>query len=129
MLAIDTNVIVRYLTGDHPHQAAQAQALIDGEDVYVCITVLLETEWVLRSAYGFARARLAEALRAFAGLPRVTLEDAALATKALDWMGRGLDFADALHLAAAQGCKAFVSFDQRFAATANPLSDVKVRVP
>ncbi len=129
MLAIDTNVIVRYLTGDHPHQAAQAQALIDGEDVYVCITVLLETEWVLRSAYGFARARLAEALRAFAGLPRVTLEDAALATKALDWMGRGLDFADALHLAAAQGCEAFVSFDQRFAATANPLSDVKVRVP
>lgn len=129
MLAIDTNVIVRYLTGDHPQQAAQAQALIDGEDVYVCITVLLETEWVLRSAYGFARARLAEALRAFAGLPRVTLEDAALATKALDWMGRGLDFADALHLAAAQGCEAFVSFDQRFAATANPLSDVKVRVP
>ena len=129
MLAIDTNVIVRYLTGDHPHQAAQAQALIDGEDVYVCITVLLETEWVLRSAYGFARARLAEALRAFAGLPRVTLEDAALATKALDWMGRGLDFADALHLAAAQGCEAFVSFDQRFAGTANPLSDVKVRVP
>jgi predicted nucleic-acid-binding protein len=96
MLAIDTNLIVRYLTGDHPQQAAQAKTLIDGEDVFVCTTVLLETEWVLRSVYGFARARLAEALRGFAGLPRVTLEDAALAAKALGWMGRGLDFADAL---------------------------------
>ncbi len=129
MLAIDTNLIVHYLTGDHPQQAVQAKALIDGEDVFVCTTVLLETEWVLRSVYGFARARLAEALRAFAGLPRVTLEDAALAAKALDRMGRGLDFADALHLARAEGWYAFVSFDQRFAAAAKFLSAVKVRTP
>jgi predicted nucleic acid-binding protein len=95
----------------------------------LCTTVLLEAEWVLRSVYGFARARLAEALRGFAGLPRVTLEDAALAAKALGWMGRGLDFADALHLARADGCDAFISFDQRFAAAANLLSEVKVRMP
>jgi predicted nucleic acid-binding protein len=129
MLAIDTNLIVRYLTGDHPQQAAQAKALIDGADVFVCTTVLLETEWVLRSVYGFARARLAEALRAFAGLPQVTLEDAAIAARALDWMGRGLHFADALHRARARDCEAYVSFDQRFAAAANPLSEVKVRTP
>jgi predicted nucleic acid-binding protein len=52
-----------------------------------------------------------------------------LAAKALDWTRAGLDFADALHLAKAEGCEAFVSFDQRFAAVANTLSGVKVRAP
>jgi predicted nucleic acid-binding protein len=129
MLAIDTNLIVRYLTGDHPEQSAKAKALIDGEDLFVCTTVLLETEWVLRSVYGYAPAQLARALRAFAGLPRVTLEDPALAAKALDWMDSGMDFADALHLAKAEGCEAFISFDQRFAVAANAVSEVKVRAP
>ena len=44
MLAIDTNIIVRYLTADHPEQSPKAKALIDHEDVFVCTTVLLETE-------------------------------------------------------------------------------------
>jgi len=129
MLAVDTNVVVRYLTGDHPEQFANAKALIDGEDLFVCTTVLLETEWVLRSVYGYRPAQLARALRAFAGLPRITLEDPALAAKALDWMAGGMDFADALHLAKAEGCEAFISFDQRFATAANPVSEVKVRAP
>ena len=129
MLAVDTNIIVRYLTADHPEQFAKASALIHGEDVYVCSTVLLEAEWVLRRGYRFSRDQVSAALTAFAGLPRVTLEDAGLAAKALEWMRSGLDFADALHLAKAAGCDAFVSFDQRFAAVANTLSEMKVRTP
>ena len=129
MLAVDTNIIVRYLTADHPEQFAKASALIRGEDVYVCTTVLLETEWVLRGGYRFSRDQIIVALTAFAGLPRVTLEDPALASKALNWMRTGMDFADALHLAKAEGCEAFVSFDQRFAAVANALSQVKVQAP
>ena len=129
MLAVDTNVIVRYLTADHPEQFAKASALIQGEDVYVCSTVLLETEWVLRRGYRFSRDRISAALTAFAGLPRVTLEDAALAAKALEWMRSGLDFADALHLAKARGCDALASFDQHLVTIANALSEVKVRAP
>ena len=129
MFAVDTNVIVRYLTRDDAEQFAKASALIRSEDVFVCTTVLLETEWVLRRSYRFGRERISAALAAFAGLPRVTLEDAAAAAKALDWMRRGMDFADALHLAKALECEAFVSFDQRFAAVANALSEVKVRAP
>jgi len=127
MLAIDTNVVVRYLTGDHPQQARKARALIDSEHVFVCTTVLLETEWVLRSVYGFTPAKVAKALSAFAGLPSVMLEDAAMIAKALDWTARGMDFADALHLAKAQGSEAFVSFDRRFARAAKELSDVEIR--
>jgi predicted nucleic-acid-binding protein len=83
--------------------------------VYVCTTVLLEAELVLRRAYRFGRQRVFAALAAFAGLSRVTLEDPALAAKALDCTRQGMDFADALHLVKAQGCEAFVSFDQRLA--------------
>jgi predicted nucleic-acid-binding protein len=129
VLAVDTNVVVRYLTRDDAEQFAKASALIGSNDVYVCTTVLLETEWVLRRGYRFSRQRIIAALGAFAGLPRVTLEDPGLAAKALDWTRHGMDFADALHLAKAQGCQAFVSFDQRLAAVANAMSDLKVRAP
>jgi predicted nucleic-acid-binding protein len=129
VLAVDTNVVVRYLTGDDVEQFAKANALIGGENVYVCTNVLLETEWVLRRAYRFSSERVVAALTAFSGLPRVTLEDPALAAKALESTRHGMDFADALHLAKAQGCEAFVSFDQRLATVANPLSDLKIRAP
>src|SRR5664280_2318045 len=98
MLAIDTNIIVRYLTGDHPKQSAAAKALIGGKDVFVCTTVLMETEWVLRSVYGFPADRIDKAFIAFGGLARVTLENARSVAKALAWMQAGMDFADALHL-------------------------------
>jgi predicted nucleic-acid-binding protein len=129
MLAIDTNLVVRYLTGDHPAQSAKARKLIDNRDVFVATTVFLESEWVLRSVYGYDPGIVAGALTAFAGLPRVTLEDPAATAKALAWTARGLDFADALHLAKAEGCEAFVSFDRGLAKRANALGTVKVRAP
>src|SRR5690349_13244724 len=99
MLAIDTNLVVRYLTGDHPRQSPRARKLIDGEQVFVAVTVALEAEWVLRSVYDYRPADVARALRAFAGLPTVTLEDEALVATAIDLAEKGMDFADALHLA------------------------------
>ena len=129
MLAVDTNIIVRFLTDDDREQSARAQALVSKEDLFVSTTVLLETEWVLRRVYGYARTEVIRELRRFAGLPRSTLEEPGLVATALDWGERGMDFADALHLAKAEGCDAFISFDQRLAATANLLSEVKVRAP
>jgi predicted nucleic acid-binding protein len=129
MLAVDTNVIVRYLADDHPEQSSRARALIDREDVFVCTTVLLETEWVLRSVHRYDAAQLAAALRAFAGLPHVRLEETGPVRQALDWMEAGLDLADALHLAKAAGCDAFVTFDRRFARVANRFDSVRVQTP
>lgn len=129
MRAIDTNVVVRYLTGDHPQQSKKAKALIEGETVFVATTVLLETEWVLRGVYGLGQPDVVRALRAFAGLSTVTLEDASLAARALDWSAQGMDFADALHLARASACAAFQTFDRRFVSAAGKLADIEVRVP
>ena len=129
MRAIDTNVLVRFLTGDDPAQGAKARRLVEAGDIFVATSVLLETEWVLRSAYGFATDRIVQALRDFAGLPGVTLEDPLLAARALDWAAQGLDFADALHLGRAEGCSAFMSFDRRLAKVAGRMAGVRVVAP
>jgi predicted nucleic-acid-binding protein len=114
MLAIDTNLIVRYLTGDHPSQSARARNLIDGQPVFASVTVMLEVEWVLRSAYGYRPVDIARALRAFAGLPTVTIEDAAIVATTLDHAEKGMDFADALHLGRSAHCDGFATFDRKF---------------
>ena len=129
MRAVDTNVIVRFLTGDDPAQAKRARALIEAGDILIATTVLMECEWVLRSGYGFAPQKIVAALRALAGLPGVALEDPPLVARALDWTEQGLDFADALHLGRAHGCAAFMSFDRRLANAAARLSDVEVVAP
>lgn len=129
MLAVDTNVIVRFLTRDDPRQFAKADALIRDENIYVCVTVLLETEWVLRSMYGYTRRRIAEALSDFSALPRVIVEDPTAVAEALEWAVGGMDFADALHLARTRHCNAFVSFDRRLAAAASSVGTPVVRAP
>ena len=114
MQAVDTNVVVRYLTGDNAGQTARAKAAIDAGDVFVSTTVLLESAWMLRSTYDFAEEEVATALRAFAGLPGVSVERPGPTAEALDRVEKGMDFADALHLAAAARCEALLTFDRRF---------------
>ena len=115
MIAVDTNVLVRFLVRDDAKQAARAAELIRGHEVWVSKTVLLETEWVLRSLYGFSPERLEGALRALAGLGTIFLEDEVAVAKALDWFKAGLDFADALHLASAGNARQFATFDRKLA--------------
>lgn len=129
MLAIDTNVVVRFLAGDHPDQSARARALIERQKVLAPTTVVLESESVLRGAYGLAKADVLAALRAFAGLPNVTLQEPERVAAALKWADGGMDFADALHLAAAADCEAFVTFDQEMAKASEGLSTPAIREP
>jgi predicted nucleic-acid-binding protein len=129
MLAIDTNVVVRYLANDDTEQAARAHRLLARHDVVVPLTVLLESEWVLRTVFGFPAADVVRALRGFAGLARVTIEGADIAAQALTWAERGLDFADALHLAAARSHGGFVTFDKALARAARRLGAPTVREP
>lgn len=127
MLAIDTNLIVRYLTGDHPKQSTRARRLIDAGGIYVGVTVMLEAEWVLRSVYEFRPGDVCRALRAFAGLPGTTIEDEALVATALDRVERGMDFADALHLGKASHCEAMVTFDRKLIKAAKAVGVETVR--
>lgn len=129
MRAIDTNVVVRFLTADDPGQARAARRVIEAGDVFIGTTVLLESEWVLRSGYGFGATEIADGLAGLAGLAGITVEEPAELAQALDWMREGADFADALHLARAAHCDAFVTFDRKLAKRAKQLGGIAVEVP
>ena len=127
MLAIDTNLVVRYLTGDHPVQSIRARSLIDGQSVFVPVTVMLEVEWVLRSTYEYSPQEVAGALKNFGGLATVTVEDGAMVAAALDLAEQGMDFADALHIGRSAHCDGFVTFDRKLVRTAKASGHVGVQ--
>ena len=66
MIALDTNVLVRYLVRDDQHQAEAARALLESLTIerpgYVCREVAVELVWVLERAYAFPRDRIATVL-------------------------------------------------------------------
>ncbi|KAF1049479.1 type II toxin-antitoxin system VapC family toxin [Xylophilus sp.] len=115
MLAVDTNVVVRFLVDDEPAQHRRAVAMLSGHVVWLSRTVLLETEWVLRGAFGFEPGEIAAALRQLTRLSGVRCEDAAAVDAAIGALEAGMDFADALHFAAsASADEGFATFDARF---------------
>lgn len=122
MIAVDTNVLVRYLTNDDAEQARRALTLLGNADgVFVAKTVLLETEWVLRAVYALAPSAIRKALLHVCGLPTVAVEDGRAITHALDAYGQGLDFADALHYASSPASEVFYTFDEKFVRSAAKL--------
>ena len=126
--AVDTNILVRFFAADDEKQSPVARALIVGAEIFVPTTVVLETEWVLRSAYGFARSAIANSLRMLGGLPGVTFEQSGEVAQALEWLEQGMDFADALHLTRTTHCDALATFDRKLAKRAKVLGAPPVEV-
>lgn len=129
MIAIDTNVLVRLLVADDPGQARRARRLVENSEVFVPASVVLEAEWVLRSAYGFGAAAISSAFRGFLGLANVTPQSPAILAQALDAYDAGLDFADALHLCSSHEATTFYTFDRRLIRGARGLSIAVEAVP
>ena len=113
MIAVDTNVLVRLLTGDDPAQTQRAAELFAQESILVPKTVLLETEWVLRYSYELSPTVILTAFRKVLGLPQVTVEDGNALVEALARYEEGMDFADALHLCRSTHCENFLTFDRK----------------
>ena len=108
MAAVDTNVLVRYVVQDDVAQGAAAARLIrrsvqSGSPLFVPVTVLLELEWVLRSAFGFDKAEVMRTLSRLLGSYELGFESEGAVEAALASFERGgHDFADCLHAALAQ---------------------------
>jgi predicted nucleic-acid-binding protein len=131
MIVVDTNIVVRFLVDhDDAGQRRAAAATMAGGDVLLQTGVLLETEWVLRSRYGFKRTDIVAALRALMGLDGISTENSDEVQRALDWHGAGLDLADALHLAGTRPNDVFVTFDRGLIRQAGRLAGAPpVRAP
>ena len=121
MLGIDTNVLVRFLLRDDEAQFQKANKLIQwevtaGRGVLVSQLVLLETEWVLRSRYGFSKIQLLEVIASSLDTRDIQLEDEQSVEEAIyQWKEANADFADCLIAARHRrlGCSATATLDAR----------------
>ena len=122
MIAIDTNVLVRYLVRDDAEQAEAARALLEGltreRPGFVCREVSIEVVWVLERAYGFTRADIADVLLELVATDCLVFESADEVTRAvLRYRQGGPGFSDLMILAAAYRAEAvpLYTFDARLA--------------
>lgn len=111
--AVDTNVLLRFLVDDGSEHVASARRIFAKELVFVPLSVMLESEWVLRSNFGFGRSQICDAFDRLLGLDTVTIQEIGTVEDALSSMRDGMDFADALHLYSSASCEVFYTFDKK----------------
>jgi predicted nucleic acid-binding protein len=113
---VDSNVIVRHLTGDPPDLAARASAMLAGADELLLPDLILaEVVYVLESFYEVPRERVAQLLRAVVAFEPLRTLDPALLLRALEvYETARIDFAEAYLVASAEtaGIDDIVSFDR-----------------
>ena len=120
MIAVDTNIFVRYLVQDDPFQGAIAtntleNTLTSENPGFVSLVAVLELDWVLRTQYGFSPLIAANAIAALMSLPNLVFESDAAVRTALAF--KHGDLADnILHeVGQTNGCTKTVTFDKKFA--------------
>lgn len=113
---IDTNILVRHLTGDPPAMAARATAYLGAEtELLLTDLVAAETVYVLESFYDAPRDQVAQAVRSLVAFDSVVCVDAALLLRAIEvYETDRIDFAEAYLVACAEstGIGKIASFDQ-----------------
>ena len=112
MIALDTNILARYLLNDPPAQSDLAEKLLLGpEKCTAPITVFLELVWVLESC-DCDRMAIIKSIRLLCGLENFKPQNLESLFYALSWYGDGMDFADAIHLALSLKESEFKTFDK-----------------
>jgi len=113
---VDTNILVRHLTGDPPGQARRATRYLEtAEELLLSDLIAAEVAYVLESYYEVPRTRVAETLRAILAFPAIRVVDTDLLRRAIEvYEVDRLDFADAYLVASAErtGIGVIASFDR-----------------
>ncbi len=113
---VDTNILIRHLTGDPADMAARATAFLAGaNELLLADLIVAETIYVLESFYQAPRSQVADAMRSLLAMDSVVAVDPALLLRAVEVyeMDR-LDFAEAYLVAQAEstGVRDIASFDK-----------------
>ena len=111
MIALDTNVLVRFLVRDDEEQASAANKLLTSLTAeapgFVCREVVVELVWVLERAYGFPRDQIADVLEHLVSTEVLVIEAADdVAQAAFRYRAAGAGFSDLMILAAAERAQA-----------------------
>ena len=122
MIALDTNVLVRYLVRDEAEQAEAARSLLESLTAerpgFVCREVIVELAWVLERAYGYSRTQIATVLEQLVVTESLIIEAADdVARAAFRYRPDSVGFSDLMILAAAErsGARPLYTFDQKAA--------------
>jgi predicted nucleic-acid-binding protein len=130
-IAIDTNVLVRYLTWDNEAQAELAAAVIeDGETIAISTIVLCELAWVLKRAYRYQPDEIADAIQRIITSRNVDVDRPA-AEAGLRLLDRGGDFADGVVCTdtTRTKCRCVATFDRDFARLLEPDQVMLLQTP
>jgi predicted nucleic-acid-binding protein len=127
VIALDTNVLVRYLVRDDPRQTRAATRVVETSCTVetpglVTLVVLCELVWVLERGYRYSRVQIAALVRGLLAADDLSIERSELAWQALNAFEEGpADFADYVigGIGREAGAEATVTFDRR--AGASPL--------
>ena len=122
MIGLDTNVLIRLLTGDDQVAQAKARAFIQRScspdaPAYVNRVVLVETVWVLESTYAYTRQQVAEAIDVLLRTSTIETEQSDSVWSALRAYRKGADFADVIiaDVNLRAGCSKTMTFDRKAA--------------
>ena len=119
MIGLDTNILARYYIDDESDTEATKQHFLakklieSGKPLFVSKTVMLELEWVMRGYYHFKVPEISLVFKNLLSQPHISIEDEVAIKQAVISFDKGLDFADALHLASSKHCTEFSSFDDK----------------
>lgn len=113
---VDTNILVRHLTGDPPAMAKRATDFLRSESELLLTDVIAaEMVYVLESFYDAPRGQVADALQALVAFDSIVCVDAALLLRAIEvYEVERIDFAEAYLVASAEstGVNRVASFDR-----------------
>jgi len=113
---VDTNVLVRHLTGDPPEMAKRATAyLAAASELFLTDLVVAETVYVLESFYKAPRDQIADAMRSLLAMQAIVTVDPSLLLRATEvYETERIDFAEAYLVACAEstGVSRVASFDR-----------------
>jgi len=116
MTAIDTNVLVRYLTRDDDRQFQRVLQMLNRKQAtfFVCDLVLAETDWVLRSLYAWSVEEVADAFALLTTIHNLVFENESRLRSSLKALREGADLADELIVRTCRdfGAKGFTTFDK-----------------
>jgi len=97
VIAIDTNVLVRYYIDDDHAQHKKTKRFFDENDIFINNIVILETFWVLANVYHLSRTKTGEIFDHLKRLSNISFENETVFARALvEYRDNGCDFADAL---------------------------------
>ena len=121
MKGIDTNLIIRFLSGDDEQQAKKVYNIfkkteLDKNELFVPLLVILELIWVLESVYEISRTEILDSISELLLMPILKFEhQSALQQFVVSAQGNRYDLSDLLIARSAkiQGCETVLTFDKK----------------